>query len=155
MAWDKKKNTLTVTFTKNETPKTKREVLRNLAKVYDPLGLVTPLTLQGKLIFRDICANELPFDADMGKPLIERVKKWEESLPTEETVPRPVVDHREPVLSLELRAFGDASTQGVGAAVYAVVRQQTCTTQRLVAAKGRLAKQGLTLPLLELTWRPT
>ena len=150
MPWDKKKDTLTVTFTKNETPKTKREVLRNLAKVYDPLGLVTPLTLQGKLIFRDICANKLPWDADMGKPLIERVKKWEENLPTEETVPRPVVDHREPVLSLELHAFGDASTQGVGAAVYAVVRQQTGTTQRLVAAKGRLAKQGLTLPRLEL-----
>ena len=44
MPWDKKKNTLTVIFTKNETPKTKREVLRNLAKIYDTLGLVTPLT---------------------------------------------------------------------------------------------------------------
>ena len=53
-------------------------------------------------------------------------------------------------MDFELHAFGDASTQGVGAAVYAVVRQQSGTTQRLVAAKGRLAKQGLTVPRLEL-----
>ena len=54
------------------------------------------------------------------------------------------------MLSLELHAFGDASTQGVGASVYAVIQQSSGTTQRLVAARGRLAKQGLTVPRLEL-----
>ena len=38
----------------------------------------------------------------------------------------------------------------MGIAVYAVVRQPSGTTRRLVAAKGRLAKQGLTVPRLEL-----
>lgn len=65
-------------------------------------------------------------------------------------VPRPVMNFREPVLSLELHPFGDASTQGVGTAVYAVIQQSSGTTQRLVAARGRLAKQGLTVPRLEL-----
>ena len=46
--------------------------------------------------------------------------------------------------------FGDASTQGVGAAVYSVVRQRSGITQRLIAAKARLAKQGLAIPRLEL-----
>lgn len=54
------------------------------------------------------------------------------------------------MLELELHAFGDAGTQGVGAAVYSVVRQESGTTQRLVAAKGRLNKQGITVPHLEL-----
>ena len=40
--------------------------------------------------------------------------------------------------------------RGVGTAVYAVVCQPSGTTQRLVAAKARLAKQGLTIPRLEL-----
>ncbi len=53
-------------------------------------------------------------------------------------------------MELELHAFGDASTQGVGAAVYSVIRQPSGATQRLVAAKARLAKQGLTIPRLEL-----
>ena len=30
----------------------KREVLAKLAKVYDPLGLASPITLQGKQIYR-------------------------------------------------------------------------------------------------------
>ena len=51
---------------------------------------------------------------------------------------------------MELHSFGDASGQGVSAAVYAVVRQASGTTQGLVAAKERLAKQRLTIPRLEL-----
>ena len=33
---------------------------------------------------------------------------------------------QEPVLETDLHAFGDASSQGVGAAVYAVIKQQRC-----------------------------
>lgn len=150
LPWDKEMDTLTVTFPQDETPSTKRGVLKKLAKVYDPLGLATPLTLQGKMNYRDICNQKLPWDAELNSQLSERVKNWERTLPTGVTVPRPVMDYREPVLDLELHAFGDASTQGVGAAVYAVVRQPSGTTQRLVAAKGRLAKQGFTVPRLEL-----
>ena len=54
------------------------------------------------------------------------------------------------MVDIQLHAFGDASTQGVGAAVYAVIRQSSGTTQPLVAAKGRLAKLGLRVPRLEL-----
>ena len=139
-----------MTFPLDKIPSTKREVLKKLAKVYDPLGLTSPLKLQGKLIYRDICNQKLPWDAQLTTNLTERVKKWEQTLPTGVTVPRPVMNYREPVLSLELHAFGDASTQGVGAAVYTVVQQSSGTTQRLVAARARLAKQGLTVPRLEL-----
>ena len=49
-----------------------------------------------------------------------------------------------------LHAFGDASTRGVSAAIYAVVRQENGTTQGLVCSKSRLAKRNLTIPRLEL-----
>ena len=65
-------------------------------------------------------------------------------------MPHPVVHYREPVVDIQLHAFGDASTQSVSDAVYAVTRQPSRTTQRLVAAKGWLAKQSLTIPRLEL-----
>lgn len=60
LAWDKRLDTLTMTFFQNDTPTTKREVLRTLAKVYNPLRLATRLTLQGKLIYREICDQKLP-----------------------------------------------------------------------------------------------
>lgn len=55
LEWDKDKDELSVKFPTEETELTKRGVLRKLAKVYDPLGLVSPVTLEGKLIFRDVC----------------------------------------------------------------------------------------------------
>ena len=57
---------------------------------------------------------------------------------------------REDIQSIELHAFGDASGEGVSSVVYAVVRQPSGVSQGLVAAKARLAKQGLTIPRLEL-----
>ena len=101
-------------------------------------------------MYRTVCDAKTPWDAKLDDKLLQRWKNWERTLPKEESVPRLIVDHREPVEELELGVFGDASTQGVGAAVYSIVRQQSGSAQRLVAGKGRLAKQGLTVPRLEL-----
>ena len=66
------------------------------------------------------------------------------------TVPRFIAKFREPTNSVELHSFRDASVKSVGSAVYAVVKQESGTTQGLVTAKSRLAKQNLTIPRLEL-----
>ena len=58
--------------------------------------------------------------------------------------------HFEDIQSIELHAFGHASGKGVSSVVYAVVRQLPDVSQGLVAAKARLAKQGLTIPHLKL-----
>ena len=51
----------------------------------------------------------------------------------------------------KLHAFGDASGNGVAAAVYALVVQEKCVNQGLVASsRARLAKKVLTIPRLEL-----
>ena len=152
LKWNKSKETLTVSFpaVDTNTTTTKRTILSKLAKVYDPLGLVSTIILQGKMIFRDVCKTKAPWDADIREPLSKRWRDWEKSLPSEETVPRPIVNYREPVLNVELHTFGDASTKGVGAVVYSVVRQPSGTTQQLVAAKSKLVKEGLTIPRLEL-----
>ncbi len=65
-------------------------------------------------------------------------------------MPRSISGFQEEIEEVELHAFGDASGQGVGAAVYSIVRQRSGTTQQLVAAKSRLAKRGLAIPRLEL-----
>jgi hypothetical protein len=56
----------------------------------------------------------------------------------------------EPIEAVHLHAFGDTSSEGTCAAVYAVVHQQSGVNQGLVAAKSRLAKKNLTIPRLEL-----
>ena len=65
LPWDKVQDTLSVVFPAETDELTKREVLANLAKVYDPLGLVSPAMLEGKLIYRDICYQKLTWDAPL------------------------------------------------------------------------------------------
>lgn len=53
-------------------------------------------------------------------------------------------------MKIDLHSFGDATAEGVTACVYATVQQSSGTNQGLAAARSRLAKQGLTIPRLEL-----
>ena len=76
--------------------------------------------------------------------------KWESRLPYNVKEPRSLAVHREEIMKIELHAFGDACANGVAACIYAVVQQTSGTNQGLIAARSRLAKQGLTIPRLEL-----
>ena len=150
LKWDKVADTLAITFPQERAEPTKRGILGKLARIYDPLGLVSPTTLQGKFIYREACELKQAWDAPLPDALAVRWKRWESALPENIVVTRTFSPYREPIDAVELHAFGDASGRGVAAAVYAVVRQDSGTTQGLVAAKARLAKQRLTIPRLEL-----
>ena len=57
----------------------------------------------------------------------------------------------EPIYDIVLHAFGDASGHGVGAAVYALVTEETPSKSGPRSpTKTQLAKQGLTIPRKEL-----
>ena len=86
----------------------------------------------------------------MTNDVLKRWQRWEQSLPNEEKIPRAITQYQEEIKEVELHAYGDASKEGVGAVVYSIVRQESGTTQRLVAAKSRLAKSGPSIPRLEL-----
>ncbi|XP_020909539.1 uncharacterized protein LOC110247453 [Exaiptasia diaphana] len=150
LTWNKDSDTLAVSFPQQRVESTKREVLSKVAKVFDPLGLAAPLVLQGKLIYRDACLEKCAWDAQLPKELAKRWDKWQSGLPEKVCVPRTLVNIDEAVKRIHLHGFGDASGKGVATAVYAVVEQESGINQGLVAARARLAKQGLTIPRLEL-----
>ena len=150
LAWDKRRDTIGVTFPAESAQPTKRGILGKVAKIYDPLGLVSPLTLGGKLLYRDACEARVAWDAQLPGDLTSRWAKWERGLPGRVTAPRSLAKYQEQVQSISLHAFGDVSGRGVAAAVYTVVTQPSGVNQGLVAAKARLAKQGLTIPHLQL-----
>ena len=143
LQWDKRQDSLNVTIPTEKVTMTKRGILAKLAKVYDPLGLIAPVTLSGKLIYR-------AWDTRLPDELARAWRKWESKLPLNVDVPRSLVTHREGIDQIELHSFGDACANGVAACVYAVVRQASRVNQGLFVAGSRLAKQGLTIPRLEL-----
>ena len=149
LQWNKESDTISVSFPSEGTEPTKRGILSKVAKIYDPLGLVSPITLGGKFLYRDICDAKLAWDAKLPSNLMQSWVRWEEKLPSHVTVPRSLAAHQEDIQAIELHAFGDASGKGVAAAVYAVVVQEKGVNQGLVASRARLAKKGLTIPRLE------
>ena len=125
-------------------------MIRNMARIYDPLGLVAPVTIKGKFIYRDVCNVKVAWDAPLPLPLASQWTRWKKELPAEVVVTRALTCAQEQIERIELYVFGDASNNGVGATVPAVARQPSGVSQGLVTAKARLAKQGLTIPRLEL-----
>ena len=150
LPWDKTEDTLSMTFPTSPVEITKRGILANLAQVYDPLGVVSPVMLDGKRIYPEACNQKIAWDAPLPEAIALQWTKWENQLPASVSTRRSIPTFQEPIQEIQLHAFGDASGYGVCAAVYAVVTQKSGITQGLVTAKSRLAKQGLTIPRLEL-----
>ncbi|XP_028407828.1 uncharacterized protein LOC114530405 [Dendronephthya gigantea] len=150
LPWNKHNDTLGVTFPNKPDENTKREILRFLASVYDPLGFVSPVTLLGKIIFREVCDKHLPWDEKLSDNLGQQWLKFLRCLPEKVLWARSIPRYREPLEIVELHTFGDASGSGISAAVYTVVKQPSGVSVGLVTAKSRLAKRSLTIPRLEL-----
>ena len=51
LSWNKKRETVSVDIPPEQARLTKRVILVKLATIYDPLGLISPETLRGKLIY--------------------------------------------------------------------------------------------------------
>lgn len=107
-------------------------------------------TLSVKLLYLEACELKIPWEIQVPDGLIKEVSKWEEGLPTGITVHRPLTAHRQNITKIDLHCFGDESGRRVSAALYAVVIQPSGVSVGLVTAKARLAKQGLSIPRLEL-----
>ena len=143
-------DTLAITFPAKQEKYTRRAVLQRFASIYDPLGIVSPVTLEGKLIYRNASDAKIPWDQQLPSDLLKESKNWENALPDEIEVPRFITKLTEKIESINLHGFGDASKQGISATVYAIVNQKSGSNKGLLVAKSRLAKKDLSIPRLEL-----
>ena len=55
LMWNKQNDTISVSFPLEISPPLSAVFLIKIAKIYDPLGLTAPLSLQGKLLYRAAC----------------------------------------------------------------------------------------------------
>ena len=75
----------------------KRGILAYLAKVYDPLGLISPMLLEGKIIYRELCEVKVRWDGSIPGELSKRWLKWENVLPSFLLFPRSIPAYRESI----------------------------------------------------------
>ena len=110
---DKQEDQISVTMPQYDAVASKGTLLRNLARIYDPLGLVEPVTIKGKFFYRDVCNVKMAGDAPLPRPLTSQWIRWKKELPAEVMVTRALTCAQEQIERIELHAFGDASKNGV------------------------------------------
>jgi Pao retrotransposon peptidase len=81
MKWVKNNDTWCFIFKKEEDVKSKRGFLSQLMEIFDPLGLIVPFTLKGKLLYRQ-ALNEakVSWDKILSVNLQDKWRKWHNSL---------------------------------------------------------------------------
>ena len=55
---------------------TKRNVLKVVPKIYDPMGILGPLIVTMKILFQDICINNFSWDSPLPDHLKCHWKNW-------------------------------------------------------------------------------
>ena len=58
---------------------TKRNTLRLLAGIFDPLGIIGPITITAKLLFQDAYRQNISWDDPLDKTIKRGVEAWIES----------------------------------------------------------------------------
>ena len=135
---------------------TKRNVLSLLASLFDPLGIVSPMTVSMKILFQEICNQKLDWDEKLKGETKLRWDKWVQDLTitNEIRVNRCLYDSvgAEEVTECYLHGFRDASKKAYCALIYFVYRTTDGKTHvRLLASKTRVAPlKELSIPRLEL-----
>ena len=132
---------------------TKRVVLSLLARVFDPLGLVLPVTVSARFLFQDIWVLGLGWDDVVPADLAQAFLRWLSGLQVLKSlsVSRRFFDlpWQDVKGSVVLHVFGDASPRGYGACAYLVYPEERASA--LVRAAGRVAPvKEVSLPCKEL-----
>ncbi|KAJ8929013.1 hypothetical protein NQ314_018324 [Rhamnusium bicolor] len=89
---------------------TKRNVLSFIGKIFDPLGLVGPIVVQGKLLLQQIWARKLNWDDVLPLDILKEWLKFETNILQMNNIhiPRWLFAHGS-VTAVELHAFSDSS----------------------------------------------
>ncbi len=59
-----------------EAKVTKRFILSQIAKLFDPLGIVSPITVLAKALFRELCVEKLNWDDELPEERKDQWNKW-------------------------------------------------------------------------------
>ncbi|XP_058816615.1 uncharacterized protein LOC131679881 [Topomyia yanbarensis] len=134
---------------------TKREVLKTLMTIYDPLGLIANFLMFLKVLIQEIWRAGSHWDDEISPALAEKWQLWLRLLPQVETVRVPrCYRHLTTVEGnnvIQLHVFVDASENGVAAVAYLRFEQNGVIECALVGSKTRVAPlRYLSIPRLEL-----
>ena len=159
LVWDNASDTFVFNVAKllqsaTERPSTKRNILGLIAKIFDPLGLISPVTASLKVFLQRLFKENFAWDEQLTEGLATH---WNYLLSSMEklgeiNIPRFYFGEiKGKPEEIQLFGFCDSSQEAYAAVVYAKVTVDGKSRVSLVMAKTRVAPLSrLTIPRLEL-----
>ncbi|XP_043654518.1 uncharacterized protein LOC122620904 isoform X3 [Drosophila teissieri] len=129
----------------------KRNVLSQIAKLFDPAGWLSPFVVQAKILMQDIWLAGIGWDEFLPAELRQR---WHDFLRSHSSlhkvrVPRWV--QFRPGAQVQIHGFCDASQKAYGAAIYVRIQYDGGFSSSLLTSKTKVAPvKTVSLPRLEL-----
>ncbi|KAL9954863.1 hypothetical protein ACROYT_G042448 [Oculina patagonica] len=138
-------------------PATKRSVLKLSAKIFDPIGLLTPFTISMKVLFQCLCVEKVNWDESLEGEALAKWKTFINDLNALKNirVPRCYANYsptQSTVCSYQIHGFSDASERAYAAVVYLRTEFSNGETQvNIMTSKTRVAPiKRQSIPRLEL-----
>jgi hypothetical protein len=135
---------------------TETETMRTLAsraaKLYDPLGLISPITIIAKSLMQECYKAELEWDSVLPDHILLPWKEWKSELHLLKSFSLPRHVLMSEFQTLEIHGFSDASERACAAVAYLrVVDASGHVKTTLIASKTKLSPlKTKTIPRLEL-----
>ena len=154
LKWQLSKDTLQIELPLSDHPQkdlTKRLVLSKVAKVFDPLGLISPVLVPLKLFVRELWRQETGWDQILAPPLQQRFSEllFEWGRIRNFEIPRWIGNRRDG--DIQLHIFTDTSKDAYCAAAYLRFENSQGVQAALVFAKCRITPlKTVSIPRLEL-----
>ncbi|XP_008183417.1 uncharacterized protein LOC103309546 [Acyrthosiphon pisum] len=148
-------NPLADTFSFNATPSTtkptKRTVLSEIARIFDPLSLLSPTTFWTKYLMQQLWTSGVSREDPIPVKISDAWLRYQSELLMIEHICIPRRLTHDNMKNVQLHAFSDSSEKGYPAAVYLRVETATVIHCQLITGKSKVTPlKKSTIPRLEL-----
>ena len=153
LSWDTKTDTISFpvqNFDSTNTQLTKRHALSMTSKLYDPLGMLSPVTLVARLFIAELWDQKIDWDQPLPPNFSEKWQSIEKDLNAASRLEFSRWVNFDKAQPVSLHVFTDASKSALGVAAY--LTQGSCSV--LIGSKSKIVshrKGHLTIPQLELS----
>ncbi|XP_058456721.1 uncharacterized protein LOC131434092 [Malaya genurostris] len=103
---------------REENPHTKRSVLSEISRLFDPLGLISPVTIIAKIIMQRIWKAGLAWDDPLEEEVLVSWLQFRKSLFHVNSIKIPRCTITSGIKNIEFHGFSDASAAAYGAVIY-------------------------------------
>ncbi|XP_076060326.1 uncharacterized protein LOC143036654 [Oratosquilla oratoria] len=153
--WSLGKDEMSISINIDEIPRTKRELLAVIGKIYDPLGMVAPVVLEGRVLLQELFRNGIGWDCTLSEKDQGLINVWMSrvnklKLYSIDRCTKKGITSK--VEAIECHIFCDSSEIAYGSVVYLRYKHIDGTIQcSFMLGKAKVAPlKSITIPRLEL-----